>query len=163
MKTLNNFITEKFKINSKNAPKKIFNHKNKKDIKPFWGYNWLLNNDYFDDCYELLDFALDNLSLTDNEEEFIIDFEKDIDDYNDNFLRTGNNDRIKKTEIINGKTNNGYYPRVKCIYDICKYINDNKDIKNKSIKDIAEKIIFDINNISDNKINNLDWAYNEKD
>lgn len=162
MNHLNNYIIEKFKLNSKNMPTYSFKHIDKKDIKAFWGYNWILTPDYFEMCWVLLDYALNNLILRDNEEEFIKKFIKDIDDYNDNFLKTGEDDLPKKTEILNGKRNNGYYQRVKCIYDICKFIIYNDNFNNKLCKDI-EDLIQDINNITNNEINDLDWAYNEKD
>ena len=104
------------------------------------------------------------------EQGFIIDFKRDIDDFNDKLLKMGEDDLNKKTEIINGKRNNGYYPRVKCLYDICKYIIDNNEFNSKLFKkDKVSKIkiqevdiedfIQNINNVTNNEINDLDWAY----
>ena len=168
MKSINNYIIEKFKLNSKNMPTYSFKHIDKKDIKPFWGYNWILNSDYFNNAKILLEYALNNLILSDNEEKFIEEFYKDIKDYENHPSRKTTEDYQQKTEILNGKRNNGYYQRPKCLYDICKYIDNEKDFDNNSLKgklkdeDIA-CLIFDLKNLTNEDINNLDWAYNEKD
>lgn len=163
MKDISNYILEKFKLNSKNIRQYSFKHIDKEDIKPFWGYNWILNTDYFDNAKILLEYALDNLELRIEEEEFIEDFKKDIEEYQSNPSRKTTEDYQQKTEILNGKTNNGYYQRPKCLYDICKYIIDNEDFDNNSLKKLnkadIECLIFDLKNLTNNDINNLDWAY----
>ena len=158
MKHIESFITEKLRINKNIKSKKLsFNHIDKDQIEPFWGYNWILNNDYFDNAKILLQYALENCGLTNKEEEFIEKFKKDIEECKQR------KSYFQKTEILNGKRNNGYYQRPKCLYDICKYIIDNEDFDNNLLKNLnkddIEGLIFDVNNITNNDIEKLDWSY----
>jgi len=165
MQKINLYILEKLKL-TKN--KRIYTFKPiETDIKPFWGYNWILNNEYLDICYSLLKYALDNFTLTENEENFINDFIEDIEKYYSKKDIYYN----KRTEIINGKINNGYYQRPKCIYDIAKYLYDNNiniiglkdrfgdNIDDEETVEELKNIIIDIENITNDHIKKLDWPH----
>lgn len=162
MKQLDNYIQEKLKLDKNIGSTKYTFKPIENDIKPFWGYNWILNNGHFDTCYTFLKYALDNLILTPNEEDFINDFVDDIEEY---YKKNGNKvNYSERTEIINGKINNGYYKRPKCIYDIAKYMHDNKirGLKDKfgnKLDDEPENILFDLENLTNNDIKKLDWPH----
>lgn len=157
MKKINNFILEKLRLDKNTkAPQYKFEHIPKDQHKCFWGYNWILNSEYYDDCIALLQWAQENCILNTNEETFIEKFLEDLTTNKDDDMAT-------KTEIINGKTNNGYYKRPKCIYDICKIIKDNKledNIKDKNSNIIdPNDVITDLNHVTNGDIENLDWPH----
>ena len=162
MNNLNQYIIEKLKLN-KDIKTEKYTFKEVEDTEPFWGYNWILSNAYFDTCYPFLNYALDHCILTPNEEDFINDFIKDIEEY---YSKYKNNDKYKtkQTEIINGKINNGYYQRSKCIYDIAKYLHENhvKGLKDKfgdNVDEDIENVLVEIDRLTDHKINKLDWPH----
>lgn len=161
MKKINNFIIEKLKINSKSKIK-IYSFKPlEDDIDPFWGYNWIVNNDYLDLAILLLEWAIDNCSLTKLENNFIEKFYKEATEIKN---KGNKNPKYYDTcrQILNGSINNGYYTRPKCLYDIATLIIDNKDnIQNLGqikITDL-EDFIFDLDNITNKDIKKLDWPH----
>ena len=161
MKKINNFITEKLKINSKSKIN-IYSFKPlEDDIEPFWGYNWIISDDYLDLAILLLEWAMNNCHLTIRENTFIEKFYKEateIKKKGKKYIKYHNDCR----QILNGSINNGYYTRPKCLYDIATLIINNKDdIQNLGqikITDL-EDFIFDLDNITNKDIKKLDWVH----
>jgi len=161
MKYFNNYIQEKLKVNSKSKINNLykFEHIDKKDHECFWGYNWILNDSYYDISIQLLEWTQINCALNTNEETFIEKFLDDLIDYKHSISS------VVKTRVLNGDTNNGFYKRPKCIYDICKLIKDKniKDLKdnqgNKINNDEINNIIFDLENLTNGDIKKLDWPH----
>ena len=162
MKKINNFIIEKLKINSKskiNLNNYSFKGKDKEDIEPFWGYTWILNSEYIDTVFILLKWALDNCNLTKRENTFIEKFYNEVYEYK----KKKKKDLTECIRILNGSTNNGYYMRPKCVYDIANLIIDNNievsEISDKIEKDDITDLIFDLDNITNKDIKKLDWVH----
>lgn len=160
MKYFNNYIQEKLKINSKTKVNSYsFEHIDKDEQECFWGYNWILNSEYYNVCLQLLQWTQYNCSLTTRENTFINKFIEDL------IKKEKSLSSVVKTEVLNGQQNNGFYTRPKCIYDICKLIKNNniKDIEdsygNKIDIDEIDNIILDLENVTTGDIKKLDWPH----
>ena len=161
MNRLNYYIQEKLKITKDTKLSSLykFNHIDKDEQECFWGYNWILNDSYYEVSIQLLEWAQDNCSLTTRENTFIDKFLKDL------ITKEKSKSIIVKTEALNGSQNNGFYTKPKCIYDICNIIKNNniqyiEDKYGKKIdNDEIDSIIFDLENITNGDIKKLDWPH----
>lgn len=160
MKNLKTIILEKLKVNSKTKVNSYsFEHIDKDEQECFWGYNWILNDSYYDVCLQLLQWTQNNCYLTDRENAFIDKFLKEL------ISKEKSKSTVVKTYALNGQQNNGFYTRPKCIYDICQLIKSNniKDLEdnygNKIDNDEIDNIIFDLENVTTGDIKKLDWPH----